>query len=172
MNGRPLPTLGAVREVAVPRDVRARSMLPRIDYEDAFLVETRPAQDRSAEHWARAILEDAPLIMQATLRWGWSAIGFKLGSAQAERHVFGWELRRGAQDYVLLGADSRIGMPAELLLRRQQRTIVVATFAELQNVIARALWAAVEPLHRRVVPFVLEQRVRSIRGEARPRSRG
>jgi hypothetical protein len=120
MHGPQLPTLGAVREVAVPRDGRARSMLPRIDYQDAFLVETGPARDRSAEHWARAIMEDAPLIMQATLRWGWSAIGFKLGSARAERHVLGWELRRSAADYVLLGADSRIGMPAELLLGRQR----------------------------------------------------
>ena len=55
-------------------------------------------------------MEDAPLIMRATLRWGWSAIGFKLGSARAEGHVLGWELRRSASDYVLLGADSRIGL--------------------------------------------------------------
>jgi hypothetical protein len=77
-----------------------------------------------------------------------------------------------------LGAVREVAVPRDvrahsmLLLRRQQRTLLVATFGELQNVIARAVWAGVEPLHRRVVPFVLEQRAHSIRGEARSRSRG
>jgi hypothetical protein len=77
-----------------------------------------------------------------------------------------------------LGAVCEVAVPRDvrahsmLLLRRQQRTLLVATFGELQNVIARAVWAGVRPLHRRVVPFVLEQRVRSIRGESRSRSHG
>jgi hypothetical protein len=50
-----------VHQVEVPPEVRALSTLERVDYEDAFLAETQHAHDRSAEGWARAILEDAPL---------------------------------------------------------------------------------------------------------------
>jgi hypothetical protein len=41
-----------------PLAARALSTLCHVDYEDAFLVETGPAQDRTGEQWARAILED------------------------------------------------------------------------------------------------------------------
>jgi hypothetical protein len=48
-------------------------------------------------------------------------------------------------------------MPAELLFKRQQRGLLFATFVQKENQIARAVWAAVDPLHRPVVRYVLEQ---------------
>jgi hypothetical protein len=38
---------GTVRQVALPPAARALSTLSHIDYEDAFLVEIGPAQDRT-----------------------------------------------------------------------------------------------------------------------------
>ena len=72
--------LGTVRQVPLPPAARALSTLPRVDYEDAFLVETGPAQDRTAEQWARAILEDAPASTRNALSRGWSRLGLRLGS--------------------------------------------------------------------------------------------
>ena len=143
------------RQVAVPAVARARCTLPRVDYEDAFAVELGSAHLRTAEQWARAILEDAPLAMRNGLRRGWLALGLKLDATPSERSVLGWEVRRSTPDYVLLGADSRIGMPAELLVTRQKRAVRIATFLEHRNPAARALWATVEPAHRRIVPRVL-----------------
>jgi hypothetical protein len=114
-------TPGRVPQVAVPPAARTLSTLSHIDYEDAFLVETGPAQDRTGERWARAILEDAPIIMRSSLRWGWFALGLQLGSTRSDRHVLGWEVRRGSSDVALLGASSRLGLPAELLCRRQRQ---------------------------------------------------
>ena len=131
--------------------------LPRVDYEDAFLVAISWAQDRIAEQWARAILEDAPIIVQSALLRGWSALGLKLGSTRSDRFVLGWEVRRSTPDFVLLGAGSRIGMPAQLLLKRQQDALLFATFVQQENSIARAVWAGVELVHRPVVRYVLEQ---------------
>ena len=151
-----------VRQVAVPSAVRARSTLRHADYEDAFVVEIGAAQERTAEQWARSILEDAPATMRRNLRRGWLALGLKLGSAtRSDRFVLGWELRRSTPDFVLLGAGSRIGMPAELLLERRRRTLLLATFVQPGNPIARALWAGVEPTHRRIVPAVLARRGRA-----------
>ena len=143
------------RQVAVPAVARARCTLSRVDYEDAFAIEFGSAHVRTAEQWARAILEDAPLAMRNGLRRGWLALGLKLDEGPPERSVLGWEVRRSTRDYVLLGADSRIGMPAELLVTRQKRAVRIATFLEHRNPATRALWATVEPAHRRIVPRVL-----------------
>jgi hypothetical protein len=151
---------GAVRQVAVPGAVRALCTLSRIDYEDAFLLETPAAQDRTAEQWARAILEEAPSALRGSLRRGWLALGLELGPSGAERFVLGWEVRRSARDFVLLGARSRIGMPAELLFKREPSAVLISTFVQQDNPLARALWAGIEPFHQRVVPHVLRQGAR------------
>lgn len=155
-------TPGRVRQVAVPPAARTLSTLSHIDYEDAFLVEIGPAQDRTGER-VRAILEDAPIIMRRALRWGWFALGLRLGATRSGRHVLGWEVRRSTPDVALLGASSRLGLPAELLCKRQQQALLVATFVQQENHIARAVWAGLAPVHRRVVRYLLERASRRIR---------
>jgi hypothetical protein len=102
-------------------------------------------------------LEDAPISVRGALLSGWSALGLRLGSTRSDRFVLGWELRRSTPDFVLLGAGSRLGLPAELLLKRQQQRLLFSTFVQQDNRIARAVWAGVEPFHRPVVRYVLEQ---------------
>lgn len=97
------------------------------------------------------------IVRRGALLAGWSSLGLRLGFRRSERFVLGWEVRRSTPDLVLLTASSRIGMPAELLFKRQQRGLLFATFVQKENQIARAVWAAVDPLHRPVVRYVLEQ---------------
>ncbi len=148
---------GRVRQVTLPPAARALSTLSRVDYEDAFLVETGPAQDRTGEQWARAILEDAPKSTRNALSGGWSALGLRLGSTQSDRFVLGWEIRRSTPDVALLGASGRLGLSGELLFEHQQHTLLFATFVQLENRIARARWAGIAPRHRQVVRGLLEQ---------------
>jgi hypothetical protein len=61
---------GRVRQVTLPSAARSLITLSSVDYEDAFLVETRRAQDRTAEQWARSILEDAPMSTRNALSRG------------------------------------------------------------------------------------------------------
>jgi hypothetical protein len=150
-------TQGRVRQVAVPPAARGLSTLSHVDYEDAFLVETGPAQDRTGEQWARAFLEDAPIITRGALLSGWSALGLQLGSPRSDRLVLGWEVRRSTPDFVLLGAGSRLGLAGELLFERRQQTLLYATFVQQENHIARAVWAGIAPGHRQVVRYLLEQ---------------
>ena len=161
-NGPQVGTPGRVRQIAVPPAARMLSTLSRADYEDAFLLETGAGQDRTAEQWARAALEDAPNNVRRALSWVWFALGLKLGSTRSERLVLGWEVRRSGPDFVLLAAGSRLGLPAEVLLLRRRHTLLCATFVQEQNLVARALWAGGAPLHRRAVPQLLEQASRRI----------
>jgi hypothetical protein len=146
-----------VREAAVPPVARRLSTLSHVDYEDAFLIEIGPARDRTPEQWARVILEDAPITIRRALRSGWFALGLQLGSTRSERFVLGWEVWRSTPEFVLLAGSSRIGLSAELLLKRQKHVLLYATFLQQENAIARAVWAGVAPVHRPIVRYVLEQ---------------
>jgi hypothetical protein len=76
-------------------------------------------------------------------------------------------VRRSTPDVALLGASSRLGLPAELLCKRQQQAPLFATFVQQENHIARAVWAGVAPVHRRVVRYLLERASRRIREKER-----
>jgi hypothetical protein len=146
-----------VRQVTLAPDTRALSTFSRVDYQDAFVVATGPVQDRTAEQWARVLLEDAPASMRSSLSSGWSRLGLRLGSAPPDRSVLGWEIRRSTPDITLLGADGRFGLSGELLFERRPRALLYATFVRLENPVARGLWAAIAPRHRQVVRELLEQ---------------
>ena len=148
---------GPVRQIQVPSTARALCTLSHVDYEDAFLVDIGSVDDQTPEQWARAILEDAAAATRSALLRGWSALGLRLDPTRSDGFVLGWEVRCSTPDFVLLGAGSRLGLPAELLFKRQQKRLLFATFVQQENCIARAVWAGVEPVHRPIVRDILEQ---------------
>ena len=156
------PVTAVVRQVGLPSSARVLSTLPRIDYCDAFLFDVGSAHDESAEDLIREVLEGAPLTVRTQLLSGWSAIGLKVRSG-SERSVLGWEVRRAVPDHVLVGAESRIGMPGELLLKKEDGALLFATFVAQRNLVARAVWAVTEPVHVRVVRDVLGQASQRLR---------
>ena len=149
-----------VRQIPSPAALPTPTTLGRIDYADVFEVDVARPRDRSAEEWMRAILEGAPLGTRVQLLSAWSAIGLKLRLPGADSSILGWDIRAGDDDFVLLGAQSRIGMPGELLLRRQERRLVFATFVRHDNSIARTLWATIEASHVTTVRSLLERACR------------
>ena len=151
----------APRQIAVPPAVRALSTLARADYADAFLVDLGSARDEHPEQWARAVLEGSPAVTRGRLVSGWTAIGLKLGHDAGAGTVLGWTIRRSTPDLVLLRAGSRIGMPGELLFKREGDALLFATFVRHGNPAARAVWAGVEPVHvptvRRILAHAAER---------------
>ena len=146
-----------VREVALPRSARQLTTLRRVDYTDAFLLSTPRAGERTGEEWARAMLEDAPAATRRALRRGWFALGVRLGSVEDSRRVLGWAVRQSSPDHAVLAANSLIGMEAEVLVKREPGALLVATIMKLNNPIARAIWTAFSPQHRKVVRGLLRQ---------------
>jgi hypothetical protein len=144
----------AVQQVPTPPDARDLSSL-RADYEDCFVVDVGPHRDRTAEEWARAMLEDASPGSRRRLRQGWRMLGLRLGSPLARDRVLGWEVRRRDSEIVLLGAESLLGFGAELLFRRQGESLLFATFVEQRTVASRAVWAWLAPIHRNAVRGLL-----------------
>jgi hypothetical protein len=66
-------------------------------------------------------------------------------------------VRHSSADYALLGAGSRLGMPAELLFKPQEHALLFATFVQHGNPLVRAVWAGTKPVHQQVVRQVLER---------------
>jgi hypothetical protein len=152
-----------VRQIEPTAAIRASSTLDRIDYDDAFVVDVESPRSRIAEQWMRVILEDAPASVRLRLLSAWPAIGLKL-RPWSDRSVLGWEIRASDDDVVLLGADSRIGMPGELLLQRREHGLLFATFVRQGNSIARAMWSSIEAAHVRTVRSILESARRRVAG--------
>jgi hypothetical protein len=155
------PVTTDVRQVDPPSYVRALSTLVRVDYCDAFVFDVGSARDESAEDLIREILEGAPLAVRTQLLSGWSAIGLKVGNTA--NGVLGWQVRQSVPDHVLLRAESRIGMPGELLLKKHDGALLFATFVAQRNLLALAVWAVTEPVHVRVVRDILTQASQRLR---------
>ena len=156
---------GRVRRVPFPPAARGRTTLTDVSYEDAFLLETRRPGDRTAEQWARLILEGAPPGLQRLLRAAWFVLGLELGPSGSEGFVFGWELRRSTPDFALLRVGSRLGASAELLLEPQEQALLWCTFGQADGLMRRAFPTLIAPVHRRAVREVLVQAGRRIGDE-------
>ncbi|MGW3012044.1 hypothetical protein ACWC9R_24900 [Streptomyces sp. NPDC001219] len=149
-----------VRHVPVSPHARQLSTLARIDYENAVLADLGQAQDRTAEQWARTIMEDAPSDMQRTLTQGWTALGLQLGPARAEGFVLGWPVRHSTPDLVLLSAGPTLGVSGDLLLQRRPHSLLLSCFIQLDDDMARTLWARTESRHPKAMHQMLERATR------------
>ncbi len=153
-------TPAQVRQVDPPLDLRTLSTLPVIDYADAFAV-SGPGE-RTPEQWARAMLSSAPRPVRFKLVAGWILLGLRLGIRPPAERILGWRVRQRTPDHLLLGAGSRLGLPAELLFRREPDGLLFATFVGQRTRLARALWPRVIPGHQRVVASLLTHGARRL----------
>jgi|SRR5947209_273857 len=162
---RPMPTdvsLAVARHVPVQPSSRALSSLGRIDYEDAFVIGMPPGQAVPATDWAKAALEGATSRLGRELWSALATIGVlpRAQPARSERVIVGWAVRRATPEVAVLAADAPLGLCAELLFETRQRIIRWSTFVQLDTAPARAAWAVLAPVHRRVVTYLLERVVR------------
>src|SRR5689334_19665517 len=117
-----------VRPVPLPSAVASMSELERIDYSDSFVARVPADDSRAPIDWAREILDRAPAWFRRSAPGTWRMLGLKHAPVGSPGSVLGWPVRRESGDYALLGAGSRVGMPAELLVwRRSPTQLVFAT---------------------------------------------
>jgi hypothetical protein len=143
----------SVGAISLPADARALSTLSRIDYEDAFRLDA--GVTRSAEEWVRAMLNDAPLSVRSRLVAGWLALGLNLRGPWSSRRVLGWKVQHSDPNFVLLAADSWLGLRGQLLFRSEPRGLLFATFIQQNNPLVRSLWVKITQRHQHVVQSLL-----------------
>lgn len=155
----PRPTKPAgVHQVTPPLNLLDRTTLLDVDDQDCSLVDVGPPlSDRSAEQWARAIFEDAPAATRNRLATGWPLLGLRLGPLASDEHVLGWLIAMNSPDRILLTADGRPEMLAELLVERVDGDLRFASFVSLLTPAAREVWVDVGPRHERTVRELLTE---------------
>jgi hypothetical protein len=159
-----MTTTETVREIpTLPDGARSLTTLgATAGYTDTFLTDV-PVAERSAEAWGRLILEDAPLALRAPLPSGWASLGLRHGPLDSPDHVLGWPIRDRTQDHMLLSAESRLGMPAELLFAQREGMLLFATLIRFDLPPMRILWHGVERPHKRIVRILLTHAAQRVR---------
>ena len=140
------PAHTVTREDRLPRAVEGWSGLARVDYADAFRTTSATTRVWTARQWATHVLEGAPLLTRVQLVGGWLSLGLAVNPVRGGR-VLGWRVREEAPDHLLLGADSPIGLRAELLFARCDEAWWFGTRLRLENAVARCAWAPVARVH-------------------------
>ena len=128
-----------------------------IDYADAFEVEVRVPDERSAEAWVRCGLEGAPAVVRRIIQIAHRRVlRFRLAPPSSPDHVLGWAITESAPDVIRLEATSPI-LRAAIVGRRSDPTHTRLTTLLWfgRRTLARAIWVFVGPLHRRIAPYLL-----------------
>jgi hypothetical protein len=132
-------------------------LLDRVDYEDAFRVETSP--QRTPEQWMRAFAEDAPRWFQ--LPWiyllGKGLVRAQIGPMTGPDHIRGWKVLIDRPDAFAVGLDRADGPFARLIALTPPGQAIVATQIRLESARLQILWQAIRPGHRFFAPYLLSR---------------
>lgn len=140
-----------------PFHVRHLDPLDRSDYEYACEVTAAVGDSRSAEQWARATFAAAPRLLRWIIVVGWRVgLGLRLAPTSSPSHVLGWTVVSATPTTAVLGLES-FALTARLVVTVEGARVVHATFLRYDRSLARLLWAVAEPIHRRVIPYLLQR---------------
>lgn len=139
----------------IPESIRFISTLANPDYVDLFTITTDLAVGTTAEEWARAVLELAP-VSRRNARVLWRVMGLRLGPRNSPNHVQGWLITGRRDDWVRAETASWY-MSAEAVCLLQDEQVSISLSLRYQSTVARLVWATVGPPHRKAVPVMLRQ---------------
>jgi hypothetical protein len=144
------------------RRIEGTAQIPGADtaagshYAAAWEVSIPSGDARSAEQWARAVFEEAPRAIRSFVMVGWIAgLGLRLGPRPSTDHVIGWQIASAAPDQIVLRVRSALLGTGHLALRVERSRVVLGSFVRYEKRGARPIWAAVQPLHHLILPYLL-----------------
>jgi hypothetical protein len=162
-------TRSAVVEVDVPAAMTTLDLLGRVDYRDAYQVET--VVRGTPEEWMRAFLEGAPRWF--TVPWivglGAGLLGVHPRVLRRPGHVMGWTVLRDEPEAFVVGLDSPRGLQARLATVTTPGRAVIATEIRLNTAYVRFLWPAIRRGHRHFAPYLLALAERTLAERTPPR---
>jgi Protein of unknown function (DUF2867) len=89
---------------------------------------------------------------------GWTVgLGLRLGPRPSPDHVLGWRIVTAAPDLVTLSVQSALLGTAHIVLQVESSQVILASFVRYEKRRGRRIWSAVQPVHHRIVPYLLER---------------
>jgi hypothetical protein len=142
----------------IPETIRSHDTLARPDYVDVFTAPVSGVTRRSAEEWARAVLEETPAGRAAPALW--RRLGLRLGPTPSAEHVQGLKIAARGDDWIRLETASWF-MTAHGIVHIDDRQLSLALFIRYDHPIASLAWMPESAVHRRAVPVMLRQALTS-----------
>lgn len=137
----------------VPEAVRPLTTFTDPDYVDLFTVATPGVAGRSAEEWARAILEYAG---GRPARMLWRLMGLRLGPRHSPHYIHGWKIAACGENWIRVDTASWY-MTAQAVCLVEDRQVSFSLSLRYDRSSAALLWAIVSSTHQRAVPGMLRQ---------------
>lgn len=148
--------------IEAPERLRSASTLDDPSYTYACEIARDRADERSAEEWARAVIEDAPSALRWFIVAGWiGGLWLRLAPRRAPDQILGWKIITNTPAVVASGVESYL-LTARLVVEVGEASVTHATFVRFEHRLGRIAWAIAQPIHRRVIPYLLA------RGATRP----
>ena len=143
---------------SIPPAIRSLDTLPRPDYADMFTLTAAGATDKSAEEWARALLEETPFARRyAFFPWR-ILLHLRLGPRSSPQHVYGWRIADRGDHWIRIEAASWF-MTAHGVIHVQEGRLSVAWFGRYDRPVAALVWPPLSPFHRRANRLILRQAI-------------
>ncbi|WP_156662858.1 hypothetical protein [Mycobacterium sp. 1274761.0] len=150
----------------MPSIVNELNLLDRVDYQDAYVVET-PVH-WTPEHWMRAIIEDAPRWF--LLPWinllGRGIMRARVGPLNAPGYVLGAKIIVDRADAFALGLDGAGKLGVRLITLTPPGQAVFATQIRFGALMMRTAWPAIRTGHRFFAPFLLSRAAQAMNNDA------
>jgi hypothetical protein len=144
-----------VREIETPSALAALAALTPADYRESLtLTATRT---RTAEQWARLVLERAPLSARAQMITVWTLLGIRLAPPWSTSQVLGWRILHATPDAILLEARAATGLTARLVFHVSGTTLTQAMLVRFDRPLGRRIWTRLAPGHRRFLKSLLSR---------------
>ncbi len=138
---------------------RARTSLPAIDYADRCTLVTDV--HATPEQWARAMFGDVPSAAEWFIWRG--LLGLRLRRGPSPDTVSGWLIGGRGADWIRLEAASW-SLRGNLVVRTAGRRVSLTTCLHHDRTWGRIVWSPLSAVHRRLVPGVLRDAERRLRG--------
>lgn len=146
----------STRAVTPHATILSADSLQRRDYSDAYEVDAEEANRWTAEEWARATFEKAPLLLRSFVAVGWKyALRLNLGPPSDIEHILGAKIVRRGVGAITMEMDGPV-LRAHLVFLVEQSQVTLATLVNYKHPIARLVWPIAAQLHIRTAPFLLD----------------
>ncbi len=129
----------------------ALSVLPRVDFADAFAVRLRPGMSTDPAVWASAIFDDPPGRVRSLLAAREAVVGL-IGIERAGRSAFAVRSRTATE--AVAGTNAR-HLDFRAVVTVEPTRVVLTTVVRLHNRRGRAYFALVRRIHPAVVAAML-----------------
>lgn len=147
---------GVIGVPDVPEAVRSLTTIAEPDYVDLFTIRTPLAREQSAEGWARAVLEQAPLSRR-NARVLWRLMGLRLGPRGSPDHVQGWKIAELGTNWIRVETSSWYATGQAVCLVEDDQVSISLSLRYDQPLFARPVWALIAGPHQRALPVMLHQ---------------